>query len=103
MRTHVQTCRADRVAAVRRCGGRQSDFPQRVSRPPGQPTNWERFYYYPYVYYPHNFQTYPESYDDLYHRYPIQKQIPVYNAGWHNFYLMDRPYHSGHHYILDIF
>jgi hypothetical protein len=71
--------------------------------PPGQPTDWQRFYYYPYVYYPHNFQQYPESYDHLYYRYPVQKQIPVYNADWHNFYLMPRPYHSGYHYALDVF
>lgn len=71
--------------------------------PPGQPTNWQRFYYYPYVYYPHNFQQLPESYDHLYYRYPQQKRIPVYNADWHNFYPTEKPYHSGHHYILDVF
>lgn len=71
--------------------------------PPGQPTNWQRFYYYPYVYYPHNFQTYPESYDHLYYRYPIEKQIPVYNANWHNFYPMEKPYYRGAHYALDVF
>ncbi len=70
---------------------------------PGQPSDWERFYYYPYVYYPHNYQRYPESYDDLYYRYPAERRIPVYNADWHNFYPSKRPYHSGHHYILDIF
>jgi hypothetical protein len=70
---------------------------------PGQPSDWERFYYYPYVYYPHNYQRYPESYDHLYYRYPAEKRIPVYNADWHNFYPSARPYHSGHHYILDIF
>lgn len=69
----------------------------------GQPTNWQRFYNYPYVYYPQNFQRLPESYDHLYYRYPVQKQIPVYNKNWHNFYPSDRPYHSGHHFILDVF
>ncbi len=68
---------------------------------PGQPSDWQRFYYYPYVYYPHNFQRIPQSYDHLYYRYPLERRIPVYNSGWHNFYLMDRPYHSGHHFILD--
>ncbi len=71
--------------------------------PPGQPSSWDHFYHYPYVYYPHNFQQYPESYNHLYYRYPIQRQIPVYNTSWHNFYLMDRPYHKGNHFILDIF
>ncbi len=70
---------------------------------PGQPADWGRFYYYPYVYYPHNYQRYPESYDDLYYRYPAERRIPVYNADWHNFYPSKRPYHSGHHFILDIF
>lgn len=71
--------------------------------PPGQPSNWQRFYYYPYVYYPHNFQAYPESYNHLYYRYPVERRIPVYNANWHNFYPSERPYHSGHHFILDVF
>lgn len=69
----------------------------------GQPTDWQRFYYYPYIYYPHNFQRSPESYDHLYYRYPPDRRIPVYNQNWHNFYPTDRPYHSGHHFILDVF
>ena len=28
----------------------------------GQPTNWNRFYYYPYVYYPHNFRRSDQQY-----------------------------------------
>ncbi|MDB4731320.1 hypothetical protein OAF98_04185 [Planctomicrobium sp.] len=71
--------------------------------PPGQPNSWQRFYYYPYVYYPHNFQTQPESYDHLYYRYPQERRIPVYNTDWHNFYPKERPYHSGHHFRLDVF
>lgn len=68
----------------------------------GQPTDWGRFYYYPYVYYPHNFQA-PVQYDHLYHRYPQSRQIPVYNDQWYNFYPTKRPYHMGHHFILDVF
>jgi hypothetical protein len=71
--------------------------------PPGQPTNWQRFYYYPYVYYPHNFAQIPESYDHLYYRYPTQRRIPVYNADWYNFYPSEKPYHWGTHYIMDVF
>ncbi|HVJ68470.1 MAG TPA: hypothetical protein VM510_10820 [Caulifigura sp.] len=71
--------------------------------PPGQPSNWQRFYNYPYVYYPHNFQKLPESYDHLYYRYPVQKQIPVYNTSWHNYYPSKKPYYMGHHEILDVF
>lgn len=71
--------------------------------PPGQPSNWQRFYYYPYVYYPHNFQQTPQSYNHLYYRYSKERQIPVYNQDWHNFYPTEKPYHYGHHYILDTF
>jgi len=69
----------------------------------GQPTDWQRFYYYPYIYYPHNFERNNVSYDHLYYRYPPNRRIPVYNKGWHNFYPSARPYHSGHHFILDVF
>lgn len=70
---------------------------------PGQPNNWQRFYYYPYVYYPQNFRQGPDSYDHMYYRYPTERRIPVYNKDWHNFYPTERPYHSGHHFILDVF
>ncbi len=49
----------------------------------GQPYDWGRFYYYPYVYY--------------------QRQIPVYNKAWHNFYPSEHPYYKGAHFILDVF
>lgn len=68
----------------------------------GQPTDWNRFYYYPYVYYPHNFQA-PQQYNHMYYRYPQSRQIPVYNKDWHNFYPTARPYHMGSHFILDVF
>lgn len=69
----------------------------------GQPSDWQRFYYYPYIYYPHNFQRTPQSFDSLYHRYPQSRQIPVYNKGWYNFYPTAKPYYKGHHFILDVF
>jgi hypothetical protein len=69
----------------------------------GQPTDWNRFYYYPYVYYPHNFQRNTTSYNHMYHRYPQSRRIPVYNANWYNFYPSEKPYYKGHHFILDIF
>lgn len=71
---------------------------------PGQPTDWNRFYYYPYIYYPHNFAQ-PETYNNLYYRYPPARQIPVYNRSWNNFYpeKKHRAYHMGHHFILDVF
>jgi hypothetical protein len=68
----------------------------------GQPTDWHRFYYYPYVYYPQNFQPL-QSFDHMYHRYPPERRIPVYNKSWHNFYPSPMPYHKGHHFILDVF
>ena len=50
--------------------------------------DWNRFYHYPYVYYPQNFwgQEYYRSSDSMYHRYPPEMRIPVYNKKWHNFY-----------------
>ncbi len=67
--------------------------------------DWNRFYHYPYVYYPQNFrgQDYYKSSDSLYHRYPSEMRIPVYNKRWHNFYPSNRRYHSGHHFMLDVF
>ena len=71
----------------------------------GQPANWQRFYYYPYVYYPQNFwgSEYYRSADSMYHRYPAEMRIPVYNKSWHNYYPEGRRYHWGHHFILDVF
>lgn len=67
--------------------------------------DWERFYHYPYVFYPQNFwgNEYYRSSQDLYYRYPQEMRIPVYNRKWHNFYPNKRRYHSGHHFILDVF
>jgi len=70
--------------------------------PPGQPADWQRFYHYPYVYYPHTFQK-PQQYDNMYHKYSPSMQIPVYNKDWHNFYPTKKPWHKGHHFILDVF
>jgi hypothetical protein len=68
----------------------------------GQPSDWGRFYYYPYVYYPENFQPL-RSYDNMYYRYPQNRQIPVYNNMWYNAYPSPTPYHKGHAFILDVF
>jgi hypothetical protein len=67
--------------------------------------DWERFYHYPYVYYPQNFWSsdYFRSSEDLYYRYPPEMRIPVYNNAWFNYYPEKRKYHSGHHFILDVF
>lgn len=70
--------------------------------PPGQAADWQRFYSYPYVYYPHSFQQ-PQQYDHMYHRYSPGMQIPVYNRSWYNFYPSEKPYHKGHHFLMDIF
>ena len=69
----------------------------------GQPTDWHRFYYYPYVYYPQNFDRQMGSYNHLYHRYSPNRQIPVFNKNWHNFYLEEQQWHKGHAFILDVF
>jgi hypothetical protein len=86
--------------------------------------DWERFYHYPYVFYPQNFwgSEYYRSAESLYYRYPPEMRIPVYNKQWHNYYPeaanWDRymggvfqhvgpptggRYHMGHHFILDTF
>lgn len=70
--------------------------------PPGQPSDWQRFYHYPYVYYPQTFWP-PVEFDHMYYRYPQERQIPVYNKQWYNFYPTEKPYHKGHHFILDVF
>lgn len=67
--------------------------------------DWQRFYHYPYVYYPQNYWSsdYYRSSESLYHRYPQEMRIPVYNRRWHNEYPQNRRYHYGHHFILDTF
>lgn len=64
-----------------------------------------RFYHYPYVFYPQNFQgeEHYKSSDSMYYRYRPEMQIPVYNRHWHNYYPSNRRYHWGHHFILDVF
>ncbi len=64
-----------------------------------------RFYHYPYVFYPQNFQgeDFYKSSDSLYYRYRPEMQIPVYNRHWHNYYPSSRRYHSGHHFLTDVF
>ena len=67
--------------------------------------DWERFYHYPYVYYPQNFwgSEYYRSAEHLYYRYPPEMRVPVYNKAWHNYYPAGRRWHSGHHFMLDVF
>lgn len=67
--------------------------------------DWERFYHYPYVYYPQNFWSadYYRSSESLYYRYPPEMRVPVYNRQWQNYYPRPRKYHQGHHFILDTF
>ncbi len=67
--------------------------------------DWERFYHYPYVYYPQNFwgNEYYRSADSLYYRYPPEMRIPVYNRHWHNYYPSPRKFYSGAHFALDVF
>jgi len=67
--------------------------------------DWERFYHYPYVFYPQNFygNEYYRSDESLYFRYPPEMRIPVYNKRWHNEYPAGQRYHKGHHFMLDVF
>ena len=67
--------------------------------------DWDRFYHYPYVFYPQNFwgSEYYRSDESLYYRYPQEMRIPVYNKRWHNPYPGGQRYHWGHHFITDVF
>jgi hypothetical protein len=67
--------------------------------------DWERFYHYPYVFYPQNFYSgdYYQSSESLYFRYPPEMRVPVYNLHWQNDYPQSRRYYSGHHFHLDVF
>ena len=67
--------------------------------------NLSRFYHYPYVTYPHNYwgNDYFRSADSLYHRYPAEMRVPVYNRAWQNYYPQPRRYHWGHHFLTDVF
>jgi len=67
--------------------------------------DWNRLYHYPYVWYPQNFYQdgYYQSANDLYHRYPQEMRVPVYNRAWQNYYPKSRLYHHGHHFNLDVF
>jgi hypothetical protein len=67
--------------------------------------DWNRFYHYPYVYYPQNFygDDYYRSSESLYYRYPSEMRVPVYNKQWHNYYPEGNLWHSGHHFVLDVF
>ena len=89
----TSTCQADQRAFGRVWGNSYST------------QDWNRFYHYPYVYYPHNYwgNEYYRSAEDLYYRYPPEMRVPVYNKQWHNFYPSPRRYHWGHHFNLDVF
>jgi len=67
--------------------------------------DWNRLYHYPYVWYPQNFYAdgYMKSANDLYHRYPQEMRVPVYNRDWQNYYPKSRRYYQGHHFHLDVF
>ena len=67
--------------------------------------DWNRLYHYPYVWYPQNYYAdgYMKSANDLYHRYPQEMRVPVYNRSWQNYYPKSRRYHQGHHFQLDVF
>lgn len=97
------------TAAISTClSCEQAEAQQAYGRAWGGATadqDWNRFYHYPYVYYPQNYwgSEYFRSADSLYHRYPPEMRIPVYNKRWHNYYPSERKFHSGHHFLLDVF
>jgi hypothetical protein len=94
---------ADTASAQQAYGG-QSDY-IRPRNYPFPASDWNRFYHYPYVFYPHNYyaDAYMQSAEDLYYRYPQEMRVPVYNRRWQNYYPKARRYHQGHHFNLDVF
>lgn len=95
-------------AAFNQCSSAQAQSPQPAYGASwGQqgPSNMNRFYHYPYVTYPQNYwgSDYYRSQDSLYHRYPAEMRVPVYNKQWYNYYPTSRRYHFGHQFILDVF
>jgi hypothetical protein len=115
----VQTASAEtraELAAYKQCyeggssySGQSANSPKPMGYGPMWPAtgnrDCSRFYHYPYVFYPQNFygSEYYRSSDSMYYRYPSEMQIPVYNRQWHNEYPSPRRYHSGHHFITDVF
>ncbi|MFO0867505.1 MAG: calmodulin-binding protein [Pirellulales bacterium] len=67
--------------------------------------DWDRFYHYPYVFYPQNYwgNEYYRSSESLYYRYPNEMRIPVYNKKWQNELPQGQLYHWGNHFRTDVF
>lgn len=61
------------------------------ANPNGSLQDWNRFRYYPYGYYPHNFAD------------RANMSVPKYHPGYQNYYPVPRRYHEGHHFHLDVF
>ena len=61
------------------------------ANPNGSLQDWNRFRYYPYGYYPHNFSD------------RANMSVPKYHPGYQNYYPAPRRYHEGHHFHLDVF
>ena len=61
------------------------------ANPNGSLQDWNRFRYYPYAYYPHNFSDKPNM------------SVPKYHPGYQNYYPVPRRYHEGSHFHLDVF
>ena len=61
------------------------------ANPNGSLQDWNRFRYYPYAYYPHNFSEKPNM------------SVPKYHPGYQNYYPVPRRYHEGSHFHLDVF
>ncbi|MBU6275483.1 MAG: calmodulin-binding protein [Planctomycetes bacterium] len=91
-------------AAQQPFSGGQRAFGQQWGQTAATP-DWNRFYHYPYVWYPQNFYAdgYMKSANDLYYRYPQEMRVPVYNRAWQNYYPKSRKYYQGHHFNLDVF
>lgn len=66
--------------------------------------NWDRYYHYPYVMYPHNYwpQEYFRRNGDMMRPYPPEMRIPLYDRKNYNYYPEPKRFHQGNHYLIDV-
>ena len=74
--------------------GQEQAYGRQWARHAYNSQDWDRFYHYPYLWYPQNFWNadYYRSSESLYYRYPPEMRVPVYNKRWHNEFPMTRKY-----------
>ncbi len=91
-------CASSEAAAQQQAYGRQWGRTYSIE-------DWNRYYHYPYKYYPQNYQSqdYYRAMSNPGQQYPKEMQIPAqYDKSWQNYFPVPRKYHFGRHFNLDI-